>query len=409
MAQVLGLLLSVASTAVTARWLGPAGKGTLALALLIPGMLGLFLNGGIGAANVYFVGSRRLDVPSLTANSVWFGILATILGASTIAGFAVTGWLRALLPGVPLWLILMAMVGLPISVLNGYFTSILQGLQRFVLVNLLTVAQGALSLVLILVLIVGFRIGLVGALLGSLGSGAATLMATSFLLHREGDVFVPRWKTSVVRATLSYGLKGYVGNMLQFFNYRLDTFIVNYFVGAAGVGIYGVAVTLAELLWYLPNAVGFVIFPKAAATRPEEMNAFTPRVFRVLLLLTTVGAIGMALVSKPLINIVYTSAFASAYVPMLALLPGVVLLGSAKALTNEIAGRGYPHYNSINSGLALVMTVILDLRLIPQYGILGAAIASSVSYAATFLAAICFYLIVSRRAQESHSLPASVP
>ena len=64
-------------------------------------------------------------------------------------------------------------------------------------------------------------------------------------------------------------------------------------------------------------------------------------------------------------------------------------------LTNEIAGRGYPHYNSLNAFLSLVITVIFDLLLIPRYGILGAAMASSLAYTVNFLAAVTFYLVVS--------------
>jgi O-antigen/teichoic acid export membrane protein len=88
---------------------------------------------------------------------------------------------------------------------------------------------------------------------------------------------------------------------------------------------------------------------------------------------------------------------------MLALLPGVVLLGGGKVLTNEIAGRGYPHYNSINAGLALILTIALDLILIPRYGVLGASLASSVAYTLIFLTAIAFYLIVSRKASKTSS------
>ena len=81
----------------------------------------------------------------------------------------------------------------------------------------------------------------------------------------------------------------------------------------------------------------------------------------------------------------------------IALLPGVVLLGAGKVLTNDIAGRGYPHYNSIVAGLTLVITVALDLLLIPRMGILGAALASSAAYSSTFLLSMMFYRIVSRR------------
>ncbi|MDP2895577.1 MAG: polysaccharide biosynthesis C-terminal domain-containing protein, partial [bacterium] len=224
--------------------------------------------------------------------------------------------------------------------------------------------------------------------------------ALGLLLRRQGGVFGPRWERPAVRATLGYGLRGHIGNVLQFFNYRLDVFIVNYFLGPAAVGVYGVSVALAELLWYLPNAVGFVIFPKAAATKPEVMNLFTPRVFRITLGLTALGGVGLALFAKPLIAFVYSSAFIGAYPAMLALLPGVVLLGSGKVLTNEIAGRGFPHYNSINAGVALVLTVVLDVLLIPRYGIMGAAIASTVSYTAIFVTAVIFYVAVSRKGSQ---------
>jgi O-antigen/teichoic acid export membrane protein len=151
------------------------------------------------------------------------------------------------------------------------------------------------------------------------------------------------------------------------------------------------------MLWYLPNAVSFVIFPKAAASKPEAMNRFTPRVFGITLGLTFLGGIVLALLGKFLIDLIFSEAFSSAYLPMLALLPGTALLGGAKVLTNEIAGRGYPHYNSINAGLSLILTVALDLVLIPRYEVLGASLASSAAYTATFFTSIVFYLIVSRR------------
>jgi O-antigen/teichoic acid export membrane protein len=80
----------------------------------------------------------------------------------------------------------------------------------------------------------------------------------------------------------------------------------------------------------------------------------------------------------------------------------VILLGGAKVLTNEIAGRGYPQYNSFNAGVALILTVIFDLILIPRIGILGAALASSISYTVIFFASVGFYLIASRKIAGSN-------
>jgi O-antigen/teichoic acid export membrane protein len=398
--QVLQLFSYVGSTAVIARWLGPEGKGTVALALLIPGMLGIFLGGGINVANVYFAGSRKLDVSVLTENSVKFAFFSTFLGVFAVGILMVAGWLPVLVPGISQWIIMLAMIGLPSGLLCGHFSGILQGLQRIITINIVNFVQSMLTLVLTILLVLVLRIGLLGALLSYIAPGIVSLLIFAILLRREGGLFYPRWDPSIMRSVLSFGLKGYIGNVFQFFNYRLDAYFVNYFVGTGGVGIYSVSVGLAELLWYFPNAVGFVIFPKAAATQPEVMNIFTPRIFFITLAVTTLGAIGLVFLGKPLIQFIYSLAFVSAYIPMLVLLPGVILLGGAKVLTNEIAGRGYPHYNSFTSAVAFILTVLFDLIFIPRFGIMGAALASSIAYGTIFFIAIGFYFIVSRRTTE---------
>jgi len=394
--QTLCLVLSVASSVIIARWLGPSGKGLVGLALLVPGMMVLFLGAGIEVANVYFTASRRLDIASLAANSVGFALLATIVGFGVAVGLVTGGWLEIVVPGVPIWLYLTAMMGLPVGLLSGYFTALLRGLQRIMAVNIVNLAQGGGSLALGLLLVAGFQLGPLGAVLASIGAGAISLLAAGILLRRYGGTFVPRWDSSVMRSTLSFGLKGYVCNTLTFLNYRLDMFIVNYFVGSAGVGIYSVAVGLAELLWRLPNAVGFVLMPKAAETPAEHMNRFTPRVLRITMALTALGALSLVFLGRSLIQIIYASAFVDAYVPMLVLLPGVVLFGGAKVLTIDIGGRGHLGYNSINDGLVLIVTVVLDLILIPRYGVTGAALASSIAYMIAFILSLAFYITVTR-------------
>jgi O-antigen/teichoic acid export membrane protein len=400
--QLLQLFCLIAAAAIIARWLGPKGKGIIDLALLVPGMLSLFLSGGIGVANVYFAGTRRLDTPILTENSVKFAIVSTILGALIVGVLITSGWLLVLVPGVGIWLIVLATVGLPFRLLSGYLSGILLGLQRIITVNMINLVQGMLTLVFTILLVISLRMGLSGAILSSLGSGMVGLIILIIILRREGGVFKPHGDPSAMYSVLSFGLKGYIGNVLQFFNYRLDMFFVNYFIGSASVGIYGVSVAFAEILWYFPNAVGFVIFPKATATRPEVMSGFTPKVFWITLGVTALGAIGLVVLGKSLIQLIFSLDFVGSYLPMLVLLPGVVLLGGAKVLTNEIAGWGYPQYNSFNAGVALILTVILDLILIPRFGILGAALASSICYTVIFFASVGFYLIASRRITGSN-------
>ena len=399
--NILLLPLTLAASAFIARWLGPEGKGQITLALLTPNLLGLILGAGLAVANGYFAGSKRIPVADLARNSVGVALAAALVGGLlTWIGLS-TGLAVRLLPDLPPEMILLSLALLPISLLIGYFTAILQGLQRIQRINLLSLAQGVAAFGLVTLLVPVLDLGLAGGIVAYIGAGLVGLLLAARSVGQEGGRFQPRLDRAVLAQTLPFGLRGQVGNLLQFFNYRLDTFIVSFYLGASGVGIYSVAVALAELLWHLPNAASFVIFPKASSTSGQELNSFTPRVFRLVLGVTALGAVAIALAGRPLIVLIFSDAFAASYPPLLALLPGVVLLGGGKVLTSEIAGRGYPEYNSINAGLGLALTVILDLVLIPRYGVMGAAVASSVAYSAIFLLAVYFYLRISRRVPPS--------
>jgi O-antigen/teichoic acid export membrane protein len=289
------------------------------------------------------------------------------------------------------------MLALPLGLLGTNFSSILLGLRRISTLSGLRVFQAAVLIPLLLIFVKWSALGVSGAIIASVAASICFVVATAAYLRREGASFAPRFDRPVAKSTLDYGLRGYVGNLLQFFNYRLDSFLVNSFIGSAGVGIYSAAIVLAELLWQLPNSVGLVILPKAANSDAKEMNRFTPRVFWAVLLISALAAAAMGVAGKLIIRAVFSDRFLDAYRPLLALLPGVVLLGAGKVLTNDMAGRGYPHYNSIVAGIALLVTLGLDLALIPRMGVLGAALASTVAYSSTFLLSLVLYMSVRRR------------
>ncbi|MDW8268399.1 MAG: oligosaccharide flippase family protein, partial [Anaerolineae bacterium] len=341
--QWLVLGLALVNAAVVARELGPAGKGTVTLATLVTTSLVLFLGGGLNLANAYYAGSGRVEIPRLTANAVAVALLVNGLAAVLVTGFFLTGWWQRLLPGMPAEILLLALAWFPALLLREYVLGILQGRRRIPTVNLINLTQTLLTLVGTVGFVVGLGWGLVGAMLAVVLAGWMALGLSLGLAQREGARWRPLWNRALLRMTLSYGLRGWLANILQFFNYRLDTFLLNGFVGAAAVGLYSVAVALAEMLWYLPNAVGFVLFPRAAATAAAAMNRFTPRVLAATMALTALAAVALAVFGRPLIVLVFSARFAAAYAALLALLPGAVLMGGAKVLANDIAGRGFPH------------------------------------------------------------------
>ena len=395
--QLAVLAFALVNSAVIARWLGPEGKGQLSLAMLFVSILALLLGGGLNAAITYFAGSRRATIADLSGNSIGFGLLASAVGVAAAAMLQGAGLFERVLPGVPGWLLGLAILSLPLALPGGYLSGLLLGVQRIGSVNAVNLAQGAASTLLLTALVVGLDGGVGAAAAALITAAAGALVALGVLVRRLGGSLRPRLQREVLQPMLSYAMRANLGNVLQFFNYRLDVFVVNYLLGAEQVGIYGVAVSLAELLWQWPQAVSFALFPRATASDPEQMNRLTPRVLRWTLLVTLLGAIGLALVGALVIRFVFGERFAGAYGPMLILLPGVVLLGGGKVLGSDIAGRGHPGLNSLNSAAALVVTLAGNVALVPRFGIAGAALASSIAYALNFLLAVAFFLRVRRQ------------
>jgi len=385
----LGFLIGV----INARVLGPSGKGTVALAVLVPTFASQFLRFGVDVANVYFLGSKKHALQAILGNSLMV-VVATTMVAVPVYIICIPLISDTIAAGVEPSLLLLAGLLLPLSLLVGHLSPIFLGLQRVKKYNFIALWGKVTAFFFIVVLVVVLSLGVVGAIWATI---LASLLVVSWALKElSKEVSVkPTLNPGLLKESISLGFRAYLGNVVQFFNYRLDMFVVNYFIGVANVGFYSTAVTGAELLWYIPQAVATILFPRTAATGVEEAKLFTPKVCRNTFLITLIAALGLSIVSKPLILFIYGEAFAPSVIPLWLLMPGVVALSISKILTSDLAGRGLLQYGAYSSAISLVATVICDLVLIPRWGIAGAAVASSISYCIATLVVLFFYVRIS--------------
>ena len=75
-----------------------------------------------------------------------------------------------------------------------------------------------------------------------------------------------------MKEALIYSLPLALGNSIQFLNYRLDLFVLNRFHGLYTVGVYTLAVSLAQLLWLVPANLATLILNRAAADRAGNLR-----------------------------------------------------------------------------------------------------------------------------------------
>jgi O-antigen/teichoic acid export membrane protein len=198
----------------------------------------------------------------------------------------------------------------------------------------------------------------------------------------KGIQWIPAWNAGFVREALQYGIKSWFGDMALRANLRLDQLILGSVSTISSLGIYSAAVKLSELIWYIPDATGPVLYNKIASTPAGEQQLhMLGRVHRLLFsACTAVSLAWAALVVWVLIPFVLGPEFHLAIWPFLLLMPGTVLLISTKVLTKLYSAGGNVHWTSQITIAGSLIAALLYLIFIPAKGIIGAAVASSIGY-----------------------------
>ncbi len=381
--------LALLGTAVlTARALGPSGRGEFNLATSLVILAAALCSLSIGPAAAYYTARAPASGPLAFGNVALVGLL---LGLSIVGiGYVVILGGDLHLRGLPKADLLLVLLALPFLLAIANVQSVYQGLRRFRAYNGITVAQATLPLPLIgSAIAVGA--GVRGAIAATVAAAVLLFVAVVVVTRRASRI---RWRLDLpyIRALASYGVRLHPANMLAYLGYRIDVFLVDGYRGAAAVGLYGAGVVVAEGLWMPSQAVSTTLFPTIAAEQSESARrAMTPLVTRNTLWLTAILGGILFLVATPVVDVLYSSRFSASSAVVRILVPGVVLFAAARVLGNDVAARGRPLVSSVIAAGITFCNLALNVVLIPRYGIEGAAWASTGSYSLAFLASAAVY------------------
>jgi O-antigen/teichoic acid export membrane protein len=164
---------------------------------------------------------------------------------------------------------------------------------------------------------------------------------------------------------------------------RIDQVMLGNMVGSKELGNYSVAVKISEVWSFIPVVICSSVFPaimKSEAVSEELFYAHLQRLYNFMAFLAYGVALPVALFSKEVIEIMLSSAYTDAG-SLLAILVWTGLFTSLGAARNVfIIAKNWTRVNLVSMALGCVLNVILNLTLIPNYGALGAVIATFISY-----------------------------
>ena len=368
-AGVLTFALAFANQALIARSLGTQGLGQFALAATSVTVAGMVFGEWLARGNSFHSGRESGPAGSVWRNTVIYSLVMALvfLAAALVLPSVAADLLQ------PVQALLLAGMAAGVVAQKG-FAGILQGRDRltaYALIPLLFIGSYLVFNVIGLGLL---QAGVMGVLTAWMcGTCLAALLAAG-LSRASGPA-----DRRLLRSTATVGSRGALSATLIFLLFRSDIFLVEHYLGTEVLGVYVIAVVIAEMIQRGPNIAGAVLLPKVLRGVDDD-HTMSLAVSRRVLAFSLLAALGVVLAGGPLIRWVYGTPFAGAHVPLLWMLPGLVASGFGSVLNTKLAGRGYPPVTMWAPGAALAINVALNLVLIPRFGLVGAAVSTSIAY-----------------------------
>jgi len=372
--QIYKLVFGVMAGVLVARALGPSGQGYVAYILIIFNILGTFGSFGINSAVAYFQkksGFERTAIYSSNMNVLGiFCVLLVILVALPWR----FGWI---LQSYDIWFILGGLTLMVSTIFTMHHQAWLTGDEKIIKNNKIGIVVFSLrSLSIFAFWIFGILTPLSFFYLNALG-----MLLWLILIHVSlKESYLALISLPVIKAELKYGAFGWWSALFAFLQLRIDQIMIRQYWDISHLGVYSIAVTIAELLFLLPVSITGALIGRLYNLPPDDdgsrLTAQTVRLSLYICLgLAIVGVFGSFL-----IPIVYGTAYSGATPAMLILLPGILFACVPKIASPWFYAQGKPQIHLYITIIAFAINLGANFILIPRLGIAGAALASSISY-----------------------------
>jgi O-antigen/teichoic acid export membrane protein len=389
-ANVLGSVLKGLIVLALARYLlAPDEYGLLFLALSVVLFVQMFASLGLPRSAARYVSEYREtdpgQVPHIIRTALAYNVVTIVAFGAGMALFAepIAGLVGEprLVPFLRVGTLLVAATALTVFV-----RTLFQGLNQVQYSALTTVVlrSGELLLVVGLVVLTGEVMGafvgyVLGAVLGATVGGA-------LLYRRFYSQFEPAatMEPGLARRIFEYNLPLMTSRGAGALLSKTDVVLVGFFWNPAVVGFYVLGLQIAEFVATPAKSLGYVISPTFGERKASDDLGTAASVyeesFRHTLALYVPAAVGLFILADPAITLVFGEEYANA-VPVVRMLTVFVVLKAVNAITNTTLDYlGVARLRAYAKVAGAALNVLLNVVLIPEFGAIGAAIATVATY-----------------------------
>lgn len=414
-ARIYGLALGLVTLTLTARLLGPDGRGVLAAVMSLSAFLALAGGLSLGEVSQHRIQLRKREewLPYLLGAQLFFTL---VLGFISVVGALLLYWMTdgALIKNVPAICVILGFVMVPLIIWDNLSRYLLSGANRLRDYNKAQFIGSTVGFVLTLFFLLYLETGVLGVLVASLLGGAFTQFLKLLAL----------WKAAERRARLAMSdITGMLGGALKLHLHAVggillieaNVLMLNHLGSLSDVGHFQLAFQMMMMMLIIPQSAFMALSSLVAEKGPDRAWPDQRRLMLYLLGLMTLLA-GVAFLMAPYAVLLLAGA---SFEPSISAFRYLLLLMLGLTLTLVLApqwfGRGIFLPKSIIAMLAGVINVGLNLILIPIYGMMGAVTSVLISYLGIVVVSQLVFIVwleikagIFRRVVEEASLISSV-
>ena len=386
-ARALGVAISVASGIITARALGPEGKGSLAFLSTVAAFAVRAASAGLDGSFAHFHVAQRRPLAKCLGALVWITAIAG-LTAGVVCELLVVVW-PSFREAAPYSLSVPFFATIPAQFVLFLSTFVFFGLGRDMVFGVFDVAYR-------LVLLLSLAVALLLAD-GTVRAAVWVQIAANVTFAGIAVAVIGRWAgwsvqvdASLVNEMLRYGSRYYSYGLCRYALCYGGVVIAGMTLTTFDAGIFSVSLMLGEGLTLFAGAINLAFYPAVAAADNRWRYAASAGL-RMLGMSCLVAGV-LALVARPLVHIVYGASFAQAVSPFLYMLPGLVLLGVEQVVASYFAAGGMPVRVVLPMVVGTVVGAMLSVPLSNEWGLGGLAIA--IGFTQVAIAAVILILFV---------------
>ena len=376
-----GRLIKAIIIIYAARVLGTADYGVFSYALTLAGFLSLFMDPGInGILMRNAAGASDEERRKLFGTTFFIKILLLIPGIAIVIFLAPY---FTTLPGAIALLPIVALV-LALDTLREFFSSLFRAMEEmekealvFLITNVAIVIFGFLFL--------RFAVTAKSFGWGYVAGDALGCVIAIFIIRRHFKNLASNFSIDsvmpILKAAWPFAISGAIGFLFT----NSDILIISWMRTASEVGIYSAAIRIVQTLYMVPGIIQLTTLPLLARLAKNNSEKFGDALERTLCMIFFASiplAIGGVILGTGLMTFVFGAAYQSGGLAFKILMATLLFDFPASIIISALFVRNNQKSMIVSSAVGGVLNVVLDLALIPRFGMAGSAIATLIAQAA---------------------------